>query len=669
MFNTSWLSGVVAEFVSKRTKKQSSIAQDSKSRRLEFGRLEELENRTLFTAFTAGNIAVLDVLTANADNDTASVLGLSPSTANQSSPVTTVGINGTSGSGSLRFDPGSGKTAFLSDTNDSTLLAFSGYNTTSTTSGLALNTITARGVGTLNASTTFNLATTYTGSNGNDARDATSPDDSTWYIDNKDGLYTNNGTAPFVSTNVLQAKSFGGTTYVSSANSPNVAVSTVSSTSANTLTPLPGLPSAGDANLHDFYLISSGTNGTTFDVLYTLDETSATAGSINKYALVNGTWTSEGSYTTSFGGDGLAVAGNGSGNGFTGASLYVTTGKGGTAKNQLIQLTDNSAWNAAIKITTASNVTLYTAATGNTLMGVAFVPTAAIATTTAVTTASGSTGNPVTLTATVSANSGGVAPSTGSVQFYCGSTLLGTATSETTSGTVATYSFSGSVSPGTYSTIQADYISGGGGLTNSNSVAASGPTVTVSTPPEADLTVDISGPSSAFTNSLTYDLTASNIGTADADGDVTVQFTVPSSTETVTGTTGAGFTESESNGVVTFSGGTIAAGATAPLTVTVSDSAAEVVTAGPGAAVIDPGDTVAESNYSNNSSTTTVATTVFPTFEITGIDVSPVAAISFSGVVADFQDANDSTVGDFTATINWGDGTPASTGTLTATSC
>ncbi len=89
--------------------------------------VEQLESRDVPSAFTAGNIAVLD-LAAASTNTTGSILELNPLTANQSSPVQTVSIAST-GANALRFS-NSGTSSFLSDTNDRTLLAFGAYNTT-----------------------------------------------------------------------------------------------------------------------------------------------------------------------------------------------------------------------------------------------------------------------------------------------------------------------------------------------------------------------------------------------------------------------------------------------------------------------------------------------------------------------------------------------------------
>lgn len=126
--------------------------------------------------------------------------------------------------------------------------------------------------------------------------------------------------------------------------------------------------------MQDFYLISSGGNGSAFDVLYILQATSATAGTIYKYSLVSGSWTANGTYTTTFGGFGLCAAKSD-----TGTVLYVTTGTGATANNSVIKLTDAAGYNTTIAISTADNVTLYTATSGNIIKGLAFAPASTLA--------------------------------------------------------------------------------------------------------------------------------------------------------------------------------------------------------------------------------------------------------------------------------------------------
>jgi hypothetical protein len=326
--------------------------------------LEAMESRVMLS-FTPGNIAVLD-LAAASTNTTGSIIELSPTAANQSAPVQTVGISAT-GANALRFSD-SGTSSYLADSNDRTLLAFSGYNTTdSTTADLANTTVSDRAVGTLGGDTSFALQTTYTGVAGNQTRSATSTDDSHWYITDKGGLYSNGETSATLATNILSAKSFGGTVYVSSTKTA-IPVNTVASPTATAVTALPGLPA--DTGIQDFYLVKSGNNGSNYDLLYTLD--AAATGPIKKFALVSGSWTAEGSYTLPAGTTALSLIA--AANGTTGASLYYTT------STTVVKLTDTAAYNTAMNVTTANNVTLYTTASGSTdfLKGIDFVPVAAV---------------------------------------------------------------------------------------------------------------------------------------------------------------------------------------------------------------------------------------------------------------------------------------------------
>jgi hypothetical protein len=316
-------------------------------------------------AFTAGNLAVFSADTASANNTTFTILELSPTTANQSSPVNSIPINGATGADALRTSGSATSTGYMADTDDGTLVVFTGHNST-TTSGNA-NMITARGVGTLDSAGNFALQTTYTGASGNQTRCATSVNNAVWFVGDQGGIYTNGISSPLNTANVRGVKSFGGTIYVLRQSSSAIVVSTLSA-DGTTLTALPGL--FADNNAQDFYLVSSGANGAIFDVLYVLDETNATAGAIKKYSLAGGTWTANGTYATSFGGFGLCAATIGGG----GAALYVTTGTGATAANNVIKLADTAGFNSTISINTPDNLTLYTAATGTVMKGIAFAP-------------------------------------------------------------------------------------------------------------------------------------------------------------------------------------------------------------------------------------------------------------------------------------------------------
>jgi hypothetical protein len=322
----------------------------------------------LRAAFTAGNLAVFSADSASANNTTFTILELSPSTANQASPVNSIPINGTSGPSALRTSGSATSPGYLADSNDGRLLAFTAHNGTSTSANA--NTIIARGVGTLDASGTFSLATTYTGISGNQTRGATIVDNSTWFIGDQGGIYSNGSAIPSPAGNFRGVKSFGGTVYVLTASGSLPPVGTISAATGGSYTALPGLAN-GASSRQDFYLVSSAGNNA-YDILYVLDATSATAGTIFKYSLVSGSWTANGSYATTFGGFGLCAARSGSG-----ARLYVTTGTGNTAANQVIQLTDTAGYSATVSITTANNVTLYTAIGPATMKGIAFAPTCA----------------------------------------------------------------------------------------------------------------------------------------------------------------------------------------------------------------------------------------------------------------------------------------------------
>jgi Carboxypeptidase regulatory-like domain/Abnormal spindle-like microcephaly-assoc'd, ASPM-SPD-2-Hydin/Protein of unknown function (DUF3616) len=315
-------------------------------------------------AFTNGNLAVLQAA-ASVSNTTASIVELNPTTPGVN-PVQTIAISGT-GANALRISGSATSTAYLATTNDGTLLTFNGANSTDTTTNV--NALNPRGVGSLNSSGTFVLQTTYTGTSGNQTRGSTSLNNANWFIADQGGIYTNGSTSASPSGNFRAAKSFGGTVYIGQASGTvtTTQVATVSAPTGGTVTGLPGL--SNNASLQDFYLISSGDNGAAFDVLYTISATSNTAGTIAKFSLVGGNWTANGTYTTTFGGFGLAAADNGNG-----AFLCASTGLGALTANSVIRLADNAGYNAAINITTANNLSLYTAPAGNIIKGVAFAP-------------------------------------------------------------------------------------------------------------------------------------------------------------------------------------------------------------------------------------------------------------------------------------------------------
>jgi uncharacterized repeat protein (TIGR01451 family) len=324
-----------------------------------------LVSQAMAAPFTPGNLAVLQMDETD-NNSPGTVVELNTTTAGQT-PSNTVSIPG-AGASAIRFSASATSTGYVANSNDGTLLCFTGANSTDTSANV--NTLNPRAVVALNGAGSFSIATTYTGTSGNQTRGATSLNNATWFIGDQGGLYSNGSTSASPAGNFRSVKSFGGTVYVFTASATNPPVSTISAPVGGTLSALPGLPN-GATSRTDFYLISSGASGAAYDVLYVLDAASATVGTIYKYSLVSGSWAANGTYTTTFGGFGLAAMKSGSG-----ASLFVTTGTGATAANSVIKLTDTAGHNAALNIITANNVNLYTASAGRIIKGVAFAPVA-----------------------------------------------------------------------------------------------------------------------------------------------------------------------------------------------------------------------------------------------------------------------------------------------------
>ncbi|CAN5627492.1 hypothetical protein BH11PLA2_BH11PLA2_50010 [soil metagenome] len=310
--------------------------------------------------FTSGNLAVLRA-DASVSNTTGAILEIGKTAG---SIIQTIPIDSTTAA-ALRFSGSASGTGYLSTTNDGRLLSFAGINTTNG-AGNATSFL-ARGVGTVNFNAQYNLATTYSGISGNQARSASSLDNTAFYISDQGGLYTNNATTPSPSGNFRNVRTFAGTVYGSTTSSTTSQVGTFSATTQGTYTPLPGLSSNQD--LQDFYLIRSGSNGSTFDILYITSALSNTSGRIAKFSLVGGNWISNGTANTTFGGFGLAVEDNGIA---PGANLYLTTGDGGLANNTVQALTDINGFNAVLDLTAAT--TIFSAPTGTVLKGIEFVP-------------------------------------------------------------------------------------------------------------------------------------------------------------------------------------------------------------------------------------------------------------------------------------------------------
>ncbi|MFP5436165.1 MAG: beta strand repeat-containing protein [Bacteroidia bacterium] len=340
--------------------------------------------------FTDGNLAVV-VAASSGNNTTVSVAEVSATSFDQTAPVKTITVPGT-GASAIRFSSSATSTGYVTNSADGKTVFFTGLNSTNTSANS--NTLNPRAVVAVSHEGAVNIATTYTGTSGNQPRSATSIDNTNYYIADQGGLYTNNATVPTVTTNLRSVKPFGGMVYGFAASSSVIAVGTLDSATATAYTPLTGV--APESAGQDFYMISSANNGT-FDVLYILTATSNTAGIVKKYSLVSGSWTANGTYATTFGGFGITAKKEG-----TATHIYITSGQGALTANKVMRITDTAGYNQNIAVTTADNKTLYTAAAGTIIKGIAFAPlsNAPVITSTTVATAQAGQAFTYTVTAT-----------------------------------------------------------------------------------------------------------------------------------------------------------------------------------------------------------------------------------------------------------------------------
>ena len=344
------------------------------------------------SGFTPGNI-VVEQLDANSANTTFSMLELNPTIANQAVPVNTFPVPATQTNGLRQSN--SGSTGRLANSQDGTLLTFTAGQWSDSTLG-DVTTVDLRGCGTFNSFGNYTLQTSYTGlgdTTANQARSATTIDDTTFWMGDKGGVYTNNNTPSNAyieytvgnEANVRSLKAYNGSVYAlqqEGGSDPQATVMTIVSPPSSgvaELQELEGFPI--DGSVLDFSAVISGANGTNVDVIYYIDGTNASSGSIFKFTnsftvdfnTGDQIWANTGgsqgaNWQTANGGDGIYARTNASG----GFDLFYTTGNGSTAGNQVVMVHDSGAWNQPINLT-ATNV-LYTGRGSTILKGVAAAP-------------------------------------------------------------------------------------------------------------------------------------------------------------------------------------------------------------------------------------------------------------------------------------------------------
>ena len=558
---------------------------------------------------------------------------------------------------------------FLTRSANGRFLALTGYAAVIPTSGLSstLSTTVPRVVGLVDEAGFFDTSTALTDfSSGNNPRTAaTTNGHDLWAGGGSGGVhYTTLGatTSISVSTTVTNIRELGvyfGQLYLSTASGAAGRVGTVGMglpmTSGQTIANLPGIPTAGAADTFFLADLDAAVPGS--DTLYIADEVAG----VQKFCLVGGSWTAEG--VAGSGADvyrGLTGFVNG-----TNVILYATRkgGSTGAGGGELVSFVDATGYQAPI---TAEPTLLARAAPLTAMRGVALAPVLAPdLTISASGPAVAAVGANFSYTLSV-ANGGGTAATDVEVQFtlppgvaYAGAAGPGFAVTQAAG--VVTFS-GGSVgadgtelltvtvspqAPGTFTlpgwAAVVDPANAILEVDEGNNASLNPVTTLASLTP--DLTVSCTAPAQAVKDTpFPYTITASNAGLADATG-VSLQFTLPAGLIFQSGS-GAGFSVGEAGGVVTFSGGSIAASSFVSLTVNAVASPATPTTfrAEAGAAIIDPSHTVAEANEANNTSPDAASTLVrlFPLPVATADSYTTAANVPLSVGAGSGLMANDS---------------------------
>jgi hypothetical protein len=265
----------------------------------------------------------------------------------------------------------------LSLSDGGTEVSFAGWDSPGTASPLGTTQGIPRGVGTLDASGAGGMSASYNPAVLNPSPDqphtAYSPNGVNWYFgryrwhvlqQRHDATGGSNGT--------IAIKGFGGNTYALHMIRPSIMPDQENTVGGDRISlVMLATPGTGGITfttiltketpglvIHDFYMLSSG-NNSVYDTMYV-----TTSSGVDKYALISGTWTAEGSAALA-GASGIAAKELAGG----GVSLFVSA-DGNSAT--LDELTDSAAFNATINASTP--LVLYTAPTDDLLHGVSLAP-------------------------------------------------------------------------------------------------------------------------------------------------------------------------------------------------------------------------------------------------------------------------------------------------------
>jgi hypothetical protein len=355
------------------------------------------ENGSLpLSAFTAGDLVVCRVGdgTASLANTGNSVFldeftpagTLVQSIAFPTSGATALIASGTAASECLITRSPDGQSIVVTGYNTAPSGSYAAAAGTPTTNVVSSTTTVGAGGGTavpriaaiVSANGSIDFSTTTTQFSAGNIRSGVRDGSNLWLTGSNSGIISlpigGSGAGTVVSStqaNLRAINIFGGQLYVTSGSGSNKGVNNVGSgeptTTGNTTTLLVS-DTAGSPYEFFFADLDAGVPGV--DTAYVVDD--AATGGIQKYSLVSGTWTLNG--TAGAGSDlyrGLAGSVSG-----TTVTLYSARkgGSGATGGGELVSLVDSTGYNQAI---TATPTLLATAATNTAFRGVALAPVAA----------------------------------------------------------------------------------------------------------------------------------------------------------------------------------------------------------------------------------------------------------------------------------------------------
>lgn len=342
---------------------------------------------TTSAAFTPGNVAVVRVGDGTATLTTAATAEYVDEYTLSGTLVRSIALP-TADNGNVRAFTNSGTATSdnITRSTDGRYLLLTGYNAVPGTTGIVTsnvatnNRLVARigADGSVDTNTRINDA--FSGTN---IRTAVSTDGSAFYVSGgNSGIryvpFGNTGATTALSTgSVMNFRILGihgGNLYATSATGSNYGVNQIGTglpTAAGAAVMLlPGFPTASGSSPYGFYFADLSSTVPGLDVVYVTDD--AATGGIQKWSLVGGTWTSNGT----IGGSTTALLRGLTGQ-QTGASVQLIASGGGG----LYTLTDQAGYNAAPS--TAALPAPFVPLPANTsFRGVAFAPVASVMTST-----------------------------------------------------------------------------------------------------------------------------------------------------------------------------------------------------------------------------------------------------------------------------------------------